>query len=56
VHLPVTGQTLTETYADDTAILASHHDPVAASDLLQYHLTQTEQWMKRWRIRANETK
>jgi histone H2A len=48
--LPVDGQTLTATYADDTAILASHHEPAVASDLLQHHLSQTEQWMKRWCI------
>ena len=54
--LPTTGQTITATYADDTAILATHHDPVVASNLLQHHLNQTEQWMKRWRIQANETK
>jgi len=51
-----TWQTFTATYTDDTAILASHHDPVAASDLLRHHLTQTEKWMKRWHIRVNETK
>ena len=47
---------LTATYADDTAILASHHDPIATTEQLQHHLSRLEQWLKRWRIRANETK
>jgi hypothetical protein len=54
--LPETEQTLTATYADDTAILASHHDPITVTEQLQYHLYRLEQWLKRWRIRANETK
>jgi hypothetical protein len=32
--LPTTGQTITATYADDTAILATHHDPVVASNVM----------------------
>ena len=54
--LPETEQTGTATYADDTAILASHHDSIAATEQLQYHLCRLEQWIKRWRTRANETK
>ena len=54
--LTETEQTLTATYADDTAILTSHHDPIVATEQLQYHLSLIEQWLKRWRIRANETK
>jgi hypothetical protein len=54
--LPVTEQTLTATYADDTAILASHFDPITATQHLQLHLDQLEHWLERWRIRANESK
>jgi len=54
--LPVSEQTLTATYADDTAILASYIDPIAATQRLQLHLDQLEQRLKRWRIRANESK
>jgi hypothetical protein len=36
--LPETEQTLTATFADDTAILASHEDPIAATSNLQNHL------------------
>jgi hypothetical protein len=44
------------TYADDTAILASHQNPITASTSLQHHLNQLEKWLKRWRIKANENK
>jgi hypothetical protein len=54
--LPETELTLTATYADDMAILAPHHNPVAATKQLQYHLCRLEQWLKRWRMRAKETK
>jgi len=47
---------MTATYADDTAILASHHNPTIASTNLQRHLNQFETWLKRWRIKANENK
>jgi hypothetical protein len=51
--LPETEQTLTATYADDTA---SHPNPITATEHLQYHLRRLEQWLKRWRIQANENK
>jgi hypothetical protein len=54
--LPVTKQTLTATYADDTAILASLFDRITATQHLQLHLDELEHWLKRWRIRANESK
>jgi hypothetical protein len=37
-------------------ILASHDDPVTASQRLQSHLDQLEIWLKKWRIHINETK
>jgi hypothetical protein len=51
--LPETEQTLT---ADDTATLASHPNPITATEHLQYHLRRLGQWLKRWRIQANENK
>jgi hypothetical protein len=33
--------------ADDTVILASHDDPVLASQTLQGHLDQLEHWLKK---------
>jgi hypothetical protein len=54
--LPETEQTLRATYANVTAILASHQNPITASRKLQNHLNQFEKWLKRWRIKANENK
>jgi len=54
--LPTTKITTVATYADDTAILASHEDPVTASINLQTHLDQIQLWLKTWRIKANESK
>jgi hypothetical protein len=54
--LPEAEQTLTVTYADDTAILASHEDPIVATSKLQTHLHRPEYWLQQWRISANESK
>ena len=54
--LPETEQTLTANYGDDTAIVASHQNPIIASRKLQNHLNQFEKSLKRWRIKANENK
>ena len=54
--LPITNDTTTATFADDTAVLALHEDPVTASQLLQENLQQLQQWYKNWRIKANESK
>jgi len=40
--LPVSDQTLTATYADDTAILASRTDPLIAGRHLQQHMDKLE--------------
>lgn len=54
--LPTNSRTETATYADDTAIMASHQDPNIASKYLQEHLVEVEKWMKKWRIKPNGTK
>jgi hypothetical protein len=54
--LSETEQTLTATYADDIAILASHQYLITASRLLQHHLNRLEQRLKRWRIQTNKNK
>ena len=54
--LPETANTMTATYADDTAILASHENSNTASQHLQHHLHQLEKWLKKWRIKVNENK
>ena len=47
---------MTATYADDTAVLASHQNPITASTNLQHQLYQLEKCLKRWRMKANEIK
>lgn len=54
--LPTSNQVMTATFADDTAILASHADAVSASQNLQNNLNEVQQWLKKWRIKANGTK
>lgn len=54
--LPTTSLTTTATFADDTAILASHSNPIIASRNLQNHINKTQVWLQKWRIKANETK
>lgn len=44
------------TFADDTAILASHYNPVRASQKLQEHISKIELWLSAWRIKVNEYK
>lgn len=54
--LPTTRSTVIATYADDTAVLASHSDATIASQNLQQNLNKIQQWLTRWRMRANEKK
>lgn len=54
--LPTSDSITTGTFADDTAILASHQDPIEATKLLQNGLNDISNWLKKWRIKANENK
>ncbi|GBP00929.1 Probable RNA-directed DNA polymerase from transposon X-element [Eumeta japonica] len=54
--LPTSDCITTGTFADDTAILASHQDPAEASKILQDGLNNILNWLKRWRIKVNESK
>jgi len=54
--LPTTNGAATATFADDTAVIASHTDPVIASQMLQTNLNAMQEWLKKWRIKANESK
>jgi hypothetical protein len=47
---------LTATFADDTAILASHENPNTASQILQKDLYRIQEWLQKWRIKAKESK
>lgn len=54
--MPCTPDTLTATFADDTALLSrsplSHH----ASANLQFHLTELSSWLNKWKIKVNPEK
>lgn len=54
--LPSTNNSITATFADDTAILTSHSNATVASERLQDSLTKIQPWLKKWRIRINESK
>jgi hypothetical protein len=47
---------LTATFADYTAILASHENPNTASQILQNNLYRTQECLQKLRIKANESK
>jgi hypothetical protein len=47
---------LTATFADDTTILASHEIPNIASQILQNDLHRIQEWLQKWRIKANGSK
>ena len=44
------------TFADDTALLSSHSNPIIASQVLNKHLKEVEAWLYKWRIKVNEIK
>lgn len=54
--MPTTRLTTTATFADDTAILASHNNHERASHNLQQSLNKVQEWFKQWRIKANTNK
>jgi len=51
--LPTSRETTLGTFADDTAIFATHEDPTIASLNLQEHLHINEKWLKKWKITVN---
>lgn len=54
--IPATSNTTIATFADDTAILSAHDDPVTASTNLQTHLNLLQNWLLKWRIKVNTNK
>lgn len=54
--IPQSQDTTLATFADDTAILSVHNDPIQASQQLQQHLDLIQHWQQKWRLRTNETK
>lgn len=54
--LPLNNDVMTATFADDTTIIASDSDRIKASTKLQSNITKIQEWLKIWKIKANETK
>lgn len=54
--LPVRRDTVVATFADDTAIMATHRNEVAASKILQKGLNDVQTWLTKWRLQASATK
>ena len=54
--LPVTHGVLIGTFADDTALMSTAYHPKIAASKLQRSLNNVSQWLKTWRIKANEAK
>ena len=54
--LPILSEITLATFADDTALLASHADPIIASSTLQRGLDSMEKWFQKWGFKINENK
>jgi hypothetical protein len=49
-------ESTTATFADDTVVVAIGSDPDFASQKLQTGLLAIQNWFKKWRMKANESK
>lgn len=54
--IPKVANTITATYADQTAILSSDKDPILASSALQTHFDLINTWATQWQIKINPEK
>ena len=54
--LPTSHDSITATFADDTAILASDPNPTVASQKLQNNLQAIHEWLTKWRLKVNSMK
>lgn len=54
--LPQSEDTVTATFADDTALLAVGNTPTEATDKIQASINNVISWTKKWRIKLNEDK
>ena len=55
-NLPTSKETKLGTFADETAIFETHEDTTIASLNLQKHLHIIEKWLKKRKIKVNESK
>ena len=54
--LPISTEITIATFADDTALLASHANPIIASSTLQRGLDSMKKWFHKWGFKINEKK
>lgn len=54
--MPTDPSTHSATFADDTALISVHENPIIASQQLQNHIRKVEKWLDLWRIRVNPSK
>jgi hypothetical protein len=54
--IPTTNNTTIGTFADDTAIISVNGNPQMASENLQSHLNQLQEWLNNWRVKVNQNK
>ncbi|KAL7290884.1 hypothetical protein TKK_0015615 [Trichogramma kaykai] len=51
--LPSATGVLTTTYADDTTLLAAHPEAFMASQKIQNHLENVQEWLSKWRVKSD---
>ncbi len=54
--MPTNPNTHTSTFADDTAFVSLSRNPITASEQLQSHIHELEDWLTKWRIKVNPAK
>jgi hypothetical protein len=54
--LPTSPKSTTATFADDTEVVTMDSDPAIGSQKLQTNLLTIQNWFKKWRMKANESK
>jgi hypothetical protein len=54
--LPTSDNRTAATFASNTAILATHEDPAIALMKLQAIISKIDDWVKKWRIKINQSK
>jgi hypothetical protein len=54
--LPTSPESTTATFANNTAVVAMDSDPAIALQKLQTDLLTIQDWFKKWRMKANESK
>jgi hypothetical protein len=54
--LPISPETTSAAFADDTSVIATNNDPAIASRKLQTNLLAIQSWRTKWRMKANGSK